>query len=43
MRYEYRTMQNDDWFDFRWLAWWLKLPNFITIIDMMEKHVSVLY
>jgi hypothetical protein len=37
MRYEYRTMQNDDWFDFRWLAWWLKVPNFITIIDMMEK------
>jgi hypothetical protein len=21
MNNEYRTMQNDDWFDFRWLAW----------------------
>ena len=33
MRYAYSTMQHDASFDLRWLAWWLKIPNFITIID----------
>ena len=30
-------MQNDDWFALRWLAWWLKVPDFITIIDIIGK------